>query len=105
MRNSEKLSEKNKDLCKNYFAEFFLSLTFVASIKNQRTNMNIPFYMNRRAYRVAVPRGTQRKLAEEFHVDKSFVSRVLRHAKAGRKAKEIETRAMEYGGWLEKVEK
>ena len=68
--------------------------------------MNIPFYMNKRGYRVAVPRGIQQRLADEFSVDKSFVSRVLRHTKSGRKAKEIERAAMErYGGWWEKVEK
>ena len=69
--------------------------------KKRQGMENIPAYMNRRGFRVVVPHGVQKELAEWFGVHKSFVSLVLKQEKSGRLAKEIIARALKRGGYWE----
>ena len=73
--------------------------------KKRQGMENIPAYMNRRGFRVVVPHGVQKELAEWFGVHKSFVSLVLKQEKSGRLAKEIIARALKRGGYWERKEK
>lgn len=64
--------------------------------------MDIPSYMNRKAFRVVVPRGTLWKLAQQYRVSKPFVCQVLQQERGGDKAREILHTAIErYGGYWE----
>lgn len=66
--------------------------------------MDISFYLNKRNYRIAVPRGVQRKIAVRFEVGKAFVCQALRRHRNSKLARCIRNVAMEeYGGWEEKL--
>ena len=57
-----------------------------------------------RRFKLVVPHGMQLRLAHQFRVTKSFVSKVLRQKRGGRKADGIVKVAVEkFGGKVEKA--
>lgn len=62
----------------------------------------MPSNFNRKAFRLVVPYGVQKELAEWFGVNKSFISLVLRQEKTGPSARAIIELALKRGGYWER---
>lgn len=66
--------------------------------------MDISFYLKKRNYRIMVPHGVQRQLAERFGVSKQLVSYALKLERDSKQARDIRRVAMEeFGGVFERV--
>lgn len=66
--------------------------------------MDISFYLKKRNYRIMVPHGVQRQLAERFGVSKQLVSYALKQERDSKLARNIRRVAMEeFGGVFEMV--